>query len=103
MVLHPPVELAYYFWSGLSIKKSCVGDYQRALKKLYELAGVENGHVHRWRDTFAVELLIKMVPIEDVAVLLGHSSIKITEKSYSPWVKARQEHLEVTVRSTFER
>lgn len=107
--LHPDAVAAlkaietdnYYFWSGLSTKKSCVGDYQRAFKKLYELAGVENGHAHRWRDTFAVELLIKKVPIEDVAVLLGHSSIKITEKSYSPWVKARQEELELTVRNTF--
>jgi hypothetical protein len=34
------------------------------------------------------------VPIDQVSVLLGHSSVKITEKSYSPWVKARQEQLE---------
>jgi integrase/recombinase XerD len=86
-----------YFWSGLLTKKSCVGDYQRAFKKLYELAGVENGHAHRWRDRFVVELLMKKVPIEDVAVLLGRSSIK----SYSPWVKARQVQLAVTVRTTF--
>jgi integrase len=31
----------YYFWSGHGTKKSCVGDYQRAFKKLYELAGVK--------------------------------------------------------------
>jgi len=52
----PPIALdalaaipagAYYFWSGRGKKKSCVGNYQRALKKLYELAGVENGHAHR--------------------------------------------------------
>jgi integrase/recombinase XerD len=63
----------YYFWSGLSTKKSCVGDYQRAFKKLYKLAGVKNGHAHRWRDTFAVELLLKRVPVADVAVLLALS------------------------------
>lgn len=91
----------YYFWSGTSTKKSCVGNYQRAFKKLYKLAEVENGHAHRWRDTFAVELLLKRVPIADVAVLLGHQSIKITEKSYSPWVVARQELLDATVRKTF--
>jgi integrase/recombinase XerD len=79
----------------------CVGDYQRAFKKLYELAKIENGHAHRWRDTFAVELLLKRVPIADVSVLLGHQSVKITEKHYSPWVIARQEQLEDTVRKTF--
>jgi hypothetical protein len=35
--------------------------------------------------------------IEQVSVLLGHSSLKITEKHYAPWVKARQEQLEATV------
>jgi integrase/recombinase XerD len=92
----------YYFWSGRGTKKSCVGDYQRAFAKLYKLAEVSGGHAHRWRDTFAVELLVKGVPIADVSVLLGHTSIKITEKHYSPWVKARQDQLEATVRATFE-
>jgi integrase/recombinase XerD len=91
----------YYFWSGLSTKKSCVGDYQRAFKRLYELAKVEGGHAHRWRDTFAVELLLAGVTIDQVAALLGHQSTKITEKHYSPWVKARQEQLESVVRKTF--
>jgi integrase/recombinase XerD len=92
----------YYFWSGESKKKACVGDYQRAFKKLYKLAEVTNGHAHRWRDTFAVELLISGMPLEQVAVLLGHQSVRVTEKHYSPWVQARQEQLEAGVRRTFE-
>lgn len=48
-----------YFWSGLGKKKSCLGDYQRAFKKLYELAEVKNGHAHRWRDTFAVDSCLR--------------------------------------------
>jgi integrase/recombinase XerD len=91
----------YYFWSGRGTKKSCVGDYQRAYKKLYELAEVDGGHAHRWRDTFAVELLLARVPIADVATLLGHSSTKVTERHYSPWVVARQEQLDATVAGTF--
>jgi hypothetical protein len=35
-------------------------------------------------------------------VLLGHSSIKVTERHYSPWVRARQEQLEADVRRTWE-
>jgi integrase len=91
----------YYFWSGHSTKKSCVGNYQRAFKKLYKLAEVEKGHAHRFRDTFAVELLLRGATIEQVAALLGHQSTRVTEKHYSPWVKARQDQLESVVRSTF--
>jgi hypothetical protein len=32
---------------------------------------------------------------------LGHSSIKVTEKYYSPWVRARQEQLEADVRRSW--
>ena len=33
-----------------------------------------------------------------VSILLGHSSVRITERHYSPWVKARQGQLEADVR-----
>jgi integrase/recombinase XerD len=47
---------------------------------LFELAKVEGAHPHRFRDTFAVELLLSGVPIERVSVLLGHQSVRITER-----------------------
>lgn len=50
-----------------------------------------------FRDTFAVELLLAGVPIDQVSILLAHSSVKITEKHYAPWVKARQEQMEANV------
>jgi integrase len=50
------------------------------------------------RDTFAVSLLLKGVSIGIVSTLLGHRSIKVTERHYSPWVKARQDQLETEVR-----
>jgi integrase/recombinase XerD len=92
----------YFFWSGLGTKKAAVGDYQRAFKKLYKLAKVDNGHAHRWRDTFAVELLLSGVPIERVGVLLGHSSVRVTEKHYSPWNRARQDQSEADVRRSWQ-
>lgn len=88
----------HLFWTGNGLAKSAVADWQRSLRRLFTLANVENGHAHRFRDTFAVELLMVGVPIEDVSILLGHSSVKITEKHYSPWVAVRQRRLESSVR-----
>jgi integrase/recombinase XerD len=55
-------------------------------------------HPHMLRDTFAIELLLKGVPLDQVSILLGHKSIKTTEKHYAPFVKARQEQLNQSVR-----
>lgn len=91
----------YFFWTGESKLRSGVGDWQRSLGKLFALAKVSNGHAHRFRHTFAIELLLAGVPIERVSVLLGHSSTRITEKHYSAWVRARQEQLEADVRQSW--
>jgi integrase/recombinase XerD len=88
----------FYFWSGEGKPKSCVGNWQRSLKKLFGLAGVPDGHAHRFRHTFASNLLLAGVPLDRVATLLGHTNSKITEKHYAPWIRARQEQLEADVR-----
>jgi site-specific recombinase XerD len=66
---------------------------------LFKSAGVQGGHAHRFRDTFAVELLLAGVSLEKVAALLGNS-VKIVEKHYAPWVAARQDQLEEAVRTS---
>jgi hypothetical protein len=43
------------------------------------------------------------VPIERVSILLGHSSIKVTEQHYAPWIRERQEQTEADVRRTWAR
>jgi integrase/recombinase XerD len=83
----------YFFWTGNGKAKSAVADAQRSFRKLFELAKVE-GHPHMFRDTFAVELLKHGVSLETVSMLLGHASIKVTEKHYKPWVKTLQDKLE---------
>jgi integrase/recombinase XerD len=95
-------DSTYYLWTGLSKPKSAVGDWQRSLKLLFILAGVPDAHAHRFRNTFSVELLLAGVPIERVSILLGHQSVRITEKHYAPWVRARQEQLEADVRRTWQ-
>jgi len=97
----PNVHPSHFFWSGNGLPKTTVADWQRSLRKLFEIAEVQGAHPHRFRDTFAVELLLAGVPIDQVSILLGHSSVKITEKSYSPWVKARQDQLEAAVIKTW--
>jgi integrase/recombinase XerD len=93
--------LRYYFWSGLGNPKSAVSNWQRSLAALFKLAGIP-GHAHRFRDTFSVNLLKAGVPIESVSVLLGHTSIKTTERHYSPWVKSRQDELEAAIEKAWK-
>jgi integrase/recombinase XerD len=91
----------YFFWTGTSKPKSVVGDYQRFLRTLFDDAKVPRAHAHLFRHTFATELLTLGNSLETVAALLGHSSTKITEKSYSHWVQGRQEKLEEAVKNSW--
>ncbi|HEV2196056.1 MAG TPA: tyrosine-type recombinase/integrase [Candidatus Acidoferrum sp.] len=97
-----PERTAYFFWTGNSTPKTAASVWQESLKRLFILAGVPDGHAHRFRDTFSVELLLAGVPIERVSILLGHQSVRITEKHYAPWVRERQEQLEADVRRTWQ-
>jgi integrase/recombinase XerD len=90
----PKTTEKHFFWDGELKLETIVGSWRKRFARLFELAKVENGHPHRFRDTFAVELLLTGVPIERVSVLLGHQSVRITERHYSPWVRSRQEQLE---------
>ncbi len=72
------------------------------MANLFELAKVEDAHPHRFRDTFAVELLLSGVPIERVSILLGHQSVRITERHYAPWVRSRQEQLEADLTNAWK-
>jgi DDE family transposase/integrase-like protein len=65
------------------------------------LLDVDSTDAHRFRDTFAVELLLTGTSIEEVAVLLGHSNIKVTQKHYNPWVLKRQKLLEANVEQSW--
>jgi integrase/recombinase XerD len=48
------------------------------------------------------ELVARRDSIETVSILLGHSSVKVTEEHYSPWVKAWQDRLEAAVVAIWE-
>jgi integrase len=98
----PKVAHTHFFWNGKDRLETIVGSWRKRLAKLFELAKVTKGHAHRFRDTFAVELLLSGVPIERVSVLLGHQSVRITERHYPPRVRARQEQLEQDLKRVWE-
>lgn len=95
---HLPEKL---FWSGDGKPRTATGDWWRTLNLLFKIAGVQDGHAHRFRDTFAVRLLSCGVSLENVSILLGHADIKITQKHYAPWVRSRQDRLEEEVRKVW--
>ncbi len=99
----PPMTDRYYFWTGTGKLCTAVRVWETRLRKLFRLAGVHDGHAHRFRESFAVGLLLAGVPIERVSVLLGHHGIRVTERHYAPWVLARQEQLEADLRRVWAR
>ena len=88
----------YYFRNGNSKPVTAAKVWRDRLQRLALRAGVEGFRPHRLRNTFAVELLLQGVAVEDVSVLLGHGSTSITERYYAPWCRTRREGLVRIVR-----
>lgn len=99
----------YFFWSGTCAREDARKPWDKSLRRLFKSANLreEDGTpkrctAHMCRDTFAVELLLAGVPLDQVSLLLAHDSIKVTERHYAPFVKARQEQLESSARRAWE-
>ncbi len=86
----------YFFWSGNGDPDDCAKSLWRTIARLGDVAGV-HAHPHRFRDTFAVELITNGADLRTVQMLLGHSSIKTTEKHYTRFVPAHQKLLDAAV------
>jgi integrase/recombinase XerD len=94
----------YIFWHGLGDGQNFAIGYGAAISEAFDRAGIAEVcfmKSHRLRDTFAVTLLEKGVPLEEVSKLLGHESIRTTEKHYARWVQARQDRLDALVMATW--
>jgi integrase/recombinase XerD len=94
----------YVFWNGNGLEQSAVTNWQHDLRALFRATFGEDTHFtpHCLRDTAAVEWLSAGIPLEEVSKLLGHTSVKTTEKSYAPWVTARQDRLDALVVATWK-
>jgi site-specific recombinase XerD len=96
----------YFFWNPSRMKRtSLICQFGDWLRLVFDKAGVKHGQQemlsHRFRHTFAVELLLAGVPIEQVSKLLGHKTVRTTERYYSAWVKERQRKLEADVKQAW--
>lgn len=106
----PNSHPGYFFGWGNGDPRSAAKAFQRSYWKLFKLANIQKPdgtpkrcHPHMFRDTFAVELLLAGVPLDQVSLLLGHSSVKITERHYAPFCKARQEQLAASVKLAWKK
>lgn len=93
----PRASAARWFMKPGQSIKNAHERWRRKLAKVAKLAGVADPGFHRLRDTFAVELILAGVSLDRVSVLLGHTSVRMTEKHYAPWIRARQQQLDEQV------
>lgn len=98
----PRANEGFWFWNAQGTVETARKKWSEALLKIFREAKVNGGHPHRFRHTFAVELLKKRTPIENVAALLGHANTRITQLHYSAWVKDRQEIAEADVMRSWQ-
>jgi integrase len=104
-ILALPNGTDYPFWSGSGLETSAVTNWQHDLRTLFRSAfGKKTKFTpHCLRDTAACEWLTAGIPMEEVSKLLGHSSIKTTEKHYAAWAQARQDCLDSLVVAAWEK
>jgi len=85
-------------WFSQTLPFSYRSDAEKAVYERMQAIGTRCGvadcRPHRFRDTFAVRMLLRGVALEDVSRLLGHASVAVTEKYYASWVPARKLRLE---------
>ena len=95
----PPMSETYFFWSGNGKPVTAVRGWRRSLAHVFKAAKLKRNntlircHPHMLRHTFAIEKLLAGASLEDVSLLLGHRSIKITERHYLKFDQRRQDRL----------
>ena len=57
-----------------------------------EVGVARRAHPHMLRDTFAIDAITRGVSLDNVAKMLGHATVDMTQKSYLFWIKKRIDH-----------
>jgi integrase/recombinase XerD len=92
----PAMSDLYFFWTGRSALATATKHWQAKFLKVFRGAEIQKGHAHRFRDTFAVEMLNRGETLHAVAEALG-DSYEVTKRHYNPWSKERQARLDKAV------
>jgi site-specific recombinase XerD len=98
-----PLDGPFFFWTGKSARRTAAGIWAQTFQGLFERAEIPGGHSHQFRHTFVHGLLQAGVSMLNVSILLGHSSVKITEKYYAKWSPERQIALDKAVKKAWKR
>jgi integrase len=102
----PKMSEARWFWTGNGKLQTAVTHWQGRFLELFRDAGIVDdagkvdGHAHRFRHTFACDLLSRGVPIRQVAAFLGNS-VTIVEKHYGGWSEEQQRQADEALERTF--
>ena len=82
----------YWFWSRNCSETVNTNKWVRKIRALNEFIEFQDEHgqpmefrSHMLRDTFAVEMLLHGMLLEDVSKLLSHKSVAVTENYYAKW------------------
>lgn len=94
--LDPLPRGEFVFASGRADIATTKGNIRRTLTRVGARANLHL-HPHRLRDTFACRLLEHGADLRTVQHLLGHRSIRTTERHYAPWVAEHQKLLDAAV------
>jgi site-specific recombinase XerD len=84
---HPvaaPKDSRFYFAGGTASQRTLVKGAERLLGAVFKRSGVEGAFPHRFRHTFASELLAKGESIDVVAAILGDTPA-IIRRHYEKW------------------
>jgi integrase len=92
----PEASHDLYFWKGGSDEHLDIAckRARRVLARLGKLAGVLDVRPHRFRDTWAKTALLNGTSMHTVQLVLGHKSIRTTERHYVPYVEEYQENID---------
>jgi integrase len=102
-----PYDGGYFFWNKRTDGASPAtpqGNFGKQLAEVFQDAGIasDEHHVsHMLRNTFAVHLLEKGVPLETVSLMLGHQSVKTTERYYADFSRGYMDRAEDKLRKVW--
>lgn len=79
----------YFFCHGSDVLINAVKPWHKAIREVLDAAGIKgSGRSHRFRHTFATDMLSRGKSIENVAQWLGNTP-KMVQDTYSHWIESR--------------